>query len=321
MMTAVIAVAQSPGQDASTPAVPPAPVPAPTLEVKQPEGAQYVGKSFEVVFEVSWDGSPTEFVVLPASIVESKPAEVAKKETEGEKPAVTGPEWGSVDLVSCESVIRDGRNVLRQILRVVAQKDGEFTLPEVKIPYISMAEAMAEAQKAAKGEKQPENPDEPPKEEPKKELPTLKSPDPVKFVAKWDRRPAIAAGVGAGLLLVAVVATLIVTRRRKRAMPLFQPDRSLTTSRMATDGLHEAKRKRLDGDYYEFYQSLARAVDLLSQADGDDNDTRLATLLKARAENVGYGGARPTDDQMDLDYKDVERALERWRERKFASQV
>ena len=319
MLTAFATMAQPPAQDAPTPAAASALVPAPTLEVRQPEGAQYVGKAFEVVYEVSWDGSPTEFVVLPGSIAETKPAKTEKADSEGEKPASTGPEWGSVELVSVESVIRDGRNVLRQLVRVVPRKEGEFKLPEMKIPYISMAEAMAEAQKAAKGEKQPENPDEKPKEEPKKELPTLKPADEVKFTAKIDRRPLVAACAGAGFLLIVVVTVLIWTRRAKRAAPVFQPDTGRSVSREATEALHEAKRKRLDGEYYEFYLSLAKAADLLSQAGGDDNDTRLASLLKARAENVGYGGARPTDDQMDLDHKDVERALERWRERKLVS--
>lgn len=321
MLTAFAALAQTQAQDAPTPAAVSSLVPAPTLEVKQPEGTRYVGKAFDVVYEVSWDGSPTEFVVLPGSIAETKPAKTETADSEGEKPAPAGPEWGSVELVSVESVIRDGRNVLRQVVRVVPRKEGEFKLPEMKIPYISMAEAMAEAQKAAKGEKQPENPDEKPKEEPKKELPTLKPAAEVKFAAKMDRRPLIAACIGAGFLLIAVVAVLIGTRRTKKAAPAFQPDTGRSVSREATEALHEAKRKRLDGEYYGFYQSLAKAADLLSQTGGDDNDTRLASLMKARAENVGYGGARPTDDQMDLDHKDVERALERWRERKLVSQA
>ena len=77
------------------------------------------------------------------------------------------------------------------------------------------------------------------------------------------------------------------------------------------DALHKARQQRLDGQFYEFYVELSRAAGLVANgSEGRD----VAVLIKAHAEEVGYKGLRPTDDQMDGDFGDVERALARLNE-------
>jgi hypothetical protein len=75
--------------------------------------------------------------------------------------------------------------------------------------------------------------------------------------------------------------------------------------------LHAARRQRLDGKFYEFYLELGRAAAALPS---EGRPPGLAETLKARAQEVGYKGVRPTDDRMDGDVRDVERALTRYKE-------
>ena len=74
-------------------------------------------------------------------------------------------------------------------------------------------------------------------------------------------------------------------------------------------GVHEARRHRLDGDWYAFYRALGRAMARLRpEADA------LTRRFEARANEVGYGGIRPTDDELDGAMRDAERALTDWKQ-------
>ena len=68
-----------------------------------------------------------------------------------------------------------------------------------------------------------------------------------------------------------------------------------------------ARQRRVAGQYYAFYGALARAAQAAKQ-DGQE----LAERLHARAQDVGYTGARPTDDEMDSDLRELERLLSRY---------
>jgi hypothetical protein len=67
----------------------------------------------------------------------------------------------------------------------------------------------------------------------------------------------------------------------------------------------------LDGHFYEYYLELARAVNALP---AERKPAGLAETLQGRAQAVGYQGVRPTEDEMDGDFRDVERALTRYKE-------
>ena len=75
--------------------------------------------------------------------------------------------------------------------------------------------------------------------------------------------------------------------------------------------MHSARQHRLDGDFYRFYLDLSRAAEAL-HATGEAPE--LAATFKTRAQEAGYKGARPTDDQMDGDLRDLERAAARHKE-------
>jgi len=95
--------------------------------------------------------------------------------------------------------------------------------------------------------------------------------------------------------------------RRPHAAPAAAPRASGDVAAIE-QALQRARRCRLDGRFYEFYNELAGAAAALP-THGPEPD--LATALRDRAQHAGYTGKRPTDDRMDGDLRDVERALGR----------
>jgi hypothetical protein len=77
------------------------------------------------------------------------------------------------------------------------------------------------------------------------------------------------------------------------------------------EALRCARRRRQEGDFYKFYVELARAAETLEVG---GQQPELAATLKERAQETGYRGVRPTDDQMDGDLRDLERAMARHKE-------
>ena len=71
----------------------------------------------------------------------------------------------------------------------------------------------------------------------------------------------------------------------------------------AQRGLHVARQRRLDGDYYGFYVELGCAAGLF--------DSELSSGLNSRAQQIGYRNVEPTQDDLDGDLKKVESALRR----------
>lgn len=126
---------------------------------------------------------------------------------------------------------------------------------------------------------------------------------PLNLVVKTDLRPYLNGGaVAAGVLLVLLLG--IVAYRKLRPAPQQDVDASLSPAEQAREHVHAARRHRLDGDFYQFYLSLSRAAKALNLEGGS-----VATRLEARAQEVGYKGVRPTEDEMDGILKDIERAL------------
>jgi hypothetical protein len=96
-------------------------------------------------------------------------------------------------------------------------------------------------------------------------------------------------------------AVVVWLRRRPRAPQGPRQD----PVEAARDHVHAARRHRLDGDFYRFYQSLAAAA----RTAGTPASLALAPRMDERAQQVGYQGVRPTEDELDGAVKDIERAL------------
>ncbi len=128
---------------------------------------------------------------------------------------------------------------------------------------------------------------------------------PVTFAAKPDLTPIYLgiAAIVATLLLVALAVLLTLKSRARRKADVVVVG---TPQEQAREHLHLARRHRLDGDFYKFYQSLSAAAKALEA--GSTQPSSVAAL-DTRAQDVGYRGVRPTEDEMDGAIKDLERAL------------
>jgi len=110
--------------------------------------------------------------------------------------------------------------------------------------------------------------------------------------------------------LVAGGVTVVGIRRYRRQERGDAVDPSASPAEQVQQRLHEARRHRLDGDFYAYYLCLSRAAAICGRGAQDE----LGTKLKERARQVGYQGLRPSDDELDSVFRDVEKALRRFKE-------
>ncbi len=243
----------------------------PELHVTKPTGAAHPGQPYEVECVVGWQGKPGDYVVLPAE--------------------VEAVDWGAAAVVRMEAGTVDGQPMIRQVLSFVAGEAGRFEVPQIYIPYVAAP---------GDGSSMPATIDE--------SGSTVLPLEPFLIEVVPDRT---AHWVFGGVLAAALVGVLAVAgyewRRRRAAQ---QAEVATSPEEQAQAALHNARRKRLDGDFYAFYLELYRVVTLLRAGGTADEELEgLAKCLKGRADEAGYKGVRPTDDQMEGDYRDVERVL------------
>lgn len=244
----------------------------PTLERIESGDPAHPGQPHDIVLEMTWPEAPEAYTILPAEFSE--------------------PEWGTMELVRTEGFSRDGQNVVRQIIQVTADEPGEYTVPEIRVSFMN-PEAMTPAETTAEATTPPD----------RSAYPTLRIASFPLSVQPSGRMTWISAGLGV-LLLLAIVCVVVLARRNKAA-PESMPEPGVSLDDIQTT-LHVARKHRLDGNYYGFYADLGRAAELIADRGGDGN---LAGVLNAQAQHVGYGGHRPTEDEMDGHFRDVERAL------------
>jgi hypothetical protein len=169
---------------------------------------------------------------------------------------------------------------LRLELRVTATEPGTFEIPSLQVralPAATDAPLVGEALDLSKA--------------------MVVATMPVSIDVSRDWTPLfLPVGVGAGVFLVALVGGILWLRSRRAP----EATSTATPHEQAQQHQHAARRQRLDGDFYKFYLSLAAAAKALGQD---------ATALERRAQDVGFKGVRPTEDEMDGALKDIERAL------------
>jgi hypothetical protein len=241
----------------------------PSLKVTRPEGPARLHEPYEVVLTVSWPGDPAEYVVLPAQ--------------------VESLDWGRVNVERAESVVQSGINSVSQTVSIVAHESGAFEVPEILIAY-RHPEDLTPPETAAAPATNPKGPGVDP---------TLRA-RPFILHVKPDRTLAwVFGGLGA-LLLCLMLGWWFARKRRPPAGHLSSP-----ASPGPEELLQEAARRRLDGQPYEYYLALTRALEVCP------DESQLFNELSIRAQQAGYQGVRPSDEQMQADYDAVARALER----------
>lgn len=112
------------------------------------------------------------------------------------------------------------------------------------------------------------------------------------------RRQYLGGGVVAVLVLGAAGFVLLWRRKRRPSMARA----GLPPGERLRLALHEARQHRLDGDFYGYYRALSGAARLTE-------DAALIERIAQRTRAVGYQGVKPVDDDLDGDFKDVERAF------------
>lgn len=246
----------------------------PVVKAVYPSEAGRVGQGWPVVCEVSWEGDAGEFVILPA-------------ETDG-------IDWGMVRVSSARSFVRDGQNVVAQTVEFVPNKPGSFTTPEIRIAYLR-PEATSPAKKAT-ATTDPSAPDVPP---------TLRA-DPSPLTVQPPRSSIwIFGGLGFSLLLLPLGWWSVRFLHRPQP-PSSSVGASGVSWAQVQSFLHSAQQHRLDGQVYEYYRALSSAAGLF--------DAGLSASLLAKAESAGYRGERPQDDELDGDWRGLERAMARAKE-------
>ena len=273
----------------------------PELKVIPQQGPAHPGLAYRIVCEVSWAGKASDYSILPA---EADPID-----------------WGTAALTEVKGVVRDEadgpRNIVSQTLEITPNKAGEFKTPAIRIAYFN-PEATPPAESAAPSAVTPGT--APPVSS---ASPSLGA-EPFSLVVYPDRTPIwISGGLGASLLLTALGWWSV--RRLHSSRPLLvgsrvsgfgfrvseepKPD---TPNPVFEEALRCARRHRQEGDFYQFYVELARAAGTLAADNG--HAPELTATLKTRAQETGYKGVRPRDDQMDGDLRDLERAIARQKE-------
>lgn len=194
-------------------------------------------------------------------------------------------EGGTVRVLRMEAYEEDGQQVVAQEIEVAAEDPGTFEIPEVRIPYATGDVATDENAVAT----------------------FLAAPAATIEVTEAATYPAWLAPA-VGLAAVALAVLLIVWLRRRGQ---GNEETRQSPAERVQSMMHEAQRHRLDGDYYAFYQKL---VAIVKEVSVDEEARTLRGKLEDRVRQVGYQGARPQDDELTGDYRDVERAVARWKE-------
>ena len=258
----------------------------PELHVVRPDGPARLNRAYRITCEVSWLGEPSDYAVLPAEIDSSSEA--------------SGLDWCTMTVTKSRAFVRDDSNVVSQTIEIVPNKTGEFATPEFLISYLG-PEATLPAENTAHLTTLPNS----------SASPSLRV-DPVTLRVRPDKTLVWISG-GLGVSLIACVIAWGSVRRARRPLQ----DQAPGDGRGAEiqNAPHAARRHRLDGKYYEFYLELARAAKMMAL---DAADPGLLQGLEGRARDVGYTSARPTEDQMNGDYSDVERTFARHKEERLS---
>ena len=200
-------------------------------------------------------------------------------------PEIGNIDWGDVQLGTTTSGGAEGAWFVSHRIEVVPAEAGDFEMPEITVPYsIDKMEALGGA---APGD-----------------VPHILQTDVFLVHVRPDRTGLYLAG---GVLAIALIGSALVLLRRRAARNAADARLSALTPKERVQALlHDARRHRLDGNYYLYYVVLAQAAEMLGELGGDP---ALAEKLSARSQEVGYQGSRPTDDEMDGALREFERAL------------
>lgn len=243
----------------------------PSIRVNVAEGSVYPGEAFRVSYEVSWPGNAQDYAILP--------------------PIIESIDWGEVSILESVSSVRNHENVVSLGIEVIPAEVGEYEMPKVLVQYVDRLVAVQRASESKTGVMPPDP----------ENYPALAA-EGFAVVVRPDRRGVwLSGGIVGALLATCLAGWFFFSSRSGDSVAVAAPPVPAPT---VENSLHAAKRARLDGNYYEFYRALHRAVGLIPKT---DDMMRLQANLQRQAQDVGYRGVRPSEDEMNGVERDVER--------------
>ncbi len=128
--------------------------------------------------------------------------------------------------------------------------------------------------------------------------------DPVQVVF---RKPGIGFWIS-GMVVVFLVGIGAAVYRQRKSRRTETDVSGVSPLEQAQELLHQARRSRLDGDFYAFYRALHSALTCIA-AHSPEPHTALREKIKRAIDDTGYRGMRPSDDVLEGDFRDVERIV------------
>lgn len=200
---------------------------------------------------------------------------------------LTNPAWGEAAWIRVEARKTADQTVQTFVAQFLATEPGTFAIPSLRLTYVDANQKPSETgppsnQLQVDGFDQKVNPD-------------------YRWAYPYMALGVVVAGLGVSF------ASIWYGRRKSQAANAPDP---LAPWRTVEESLHNARRHRLDGDFYSYYREQLRIVQFVGGEVKSEFDTR----LKKMVERVGYQGHKPTEDEIEGSMKDLERALARWKE-------
>ncbi len=228
----------------------------PTLKTVQESPTAVINAPYTLVFELSWAGDPGEYASVP--------------------PTLDLTKWGMVSEITTSTAVEDGQNVIRHAVAILPAEIGAFSIPEVDVPYYSPGDLPEEDENGVT---------------PAYTYPTLQAGIllvNVREPADYMLNTVMILGLGIVLLTCAFVF------QRRNAIRIA---RTTDYSEISIPSIiHDARKHKLDQNYYLFFQGLLRAAGLLKNvAIRKELQKHYEELMLA----AGYQGLALSDDDMD----------------------
>jgi hypothetical protein len=199
---------------------------------------------------------------------------------------VSQPDWGHAELKATRTEHDGDRWRVVQVVEYTASKAGKYTVAPMEIQAITANQPIIGTFESTPATR-------------------VKAPETTITIANPPNMK-LRGGISAAVVVVfGAIGGLWFYRRRKAVLPGQEED----VVAVARELLHHARRCRLDGDLYACYQSLVKSAEALQTVNIEAKN--VADSIRARIPAVGFQGVRPTDDEMDGLFRDIERIIAR----------
>lgn len=228
----------------------------------------------EMTYKVQWSGDPDTWLVASPQLPEIS--------------------WGELFLAGVDVFQEDGMNTLQFRVAVQADEVGDYEVPAFNFHFQEGNTELAMDEQGAMVL---------PQRFMKTTAISFRAREPFKL-------PPTGLLLAAGIVALLIISTAVIyIVRRRNQQPAAK---GISLLEQLQQSMHDARGMRLDGDYYAYYKSLSSVCERVAKFIEDG--PALLHRLQERSQSVGYRGVQVTDETMDADWREVERAIARYRE-------